>query len=126
MAKLVQLKDKDGLVYPITKGKVLFNGDTNGTVTLNETSANYEYLEIFYRNNDQQYSSVKVYQPNGKQVSLFSCFVNNTDYLMIKGAKVTISGTSIIKNGYAEFNAKGQTSITWANNTFITRVIGYK
>ena len=108
--------------------EVLYNDSTgtNGTVTLSKSSANYSYLEIFYRNNDQQYSSVKVYQPNGKYVSLLTTYMASS-YFMLKGARIQISGNKINKLGYYEGNAYNQSTLTTnANNTYIVRVLGYK
>ena len=98
---------------------------TNGSVTLSSSAGNYTYLEIFYRGNDNQYSSVKVYSPNGKDVSLL---VGNTynSRIYFKQKVVSISGTSISNVNYSQgmFNATQQ---TWVgdNNIYITRVIGY-
>lgn len=98
---------------------------TNGSVTLSSSAANYTYLEIFYKGNDSQYSSVKVFEPNGKDVSmLVSLTYNNQIYL--KQKIVTISGTSITSknNSQGNFNASQQ---GWSNVNYIyiTRVIGY-
>ncbi len=108
--------------------EVLYNDatGTNGTVTLSNSSANYSYLEIFYRNNDNQYSSVKVYNPNGKYVSLLTTYMASS-YFMLKGARIQISNDKINKLGYYEGNAYNQATLTSnANNTYITRVLGYK
>lgn len=107
---------------------VLYNNTTgtNGTVDLSETSANFTYLEIFYRNNDQQYSSVKVYNPDGKYVSLLTTYIASS-YFMMKGARIQISGNKINKLSYYEGNAYNQaTWTTSANNTYIVRVLGYR
>ena len=104
---------------------------TNGTVTLSETSANFKYLEIYYRNNDQQYDCVRVYNPNSKSAGLMSIFVTTTSsssdtYFMFKGARITISGTSITKNGYCEGNLYNETTLkNKQNNTYIVKVLGY-
>lgn len=104
---------------------------TTGTVTLSESASNFNYLEIFFRNNDNTYSSVKVYSPNNKRVSLFSVYLNTTsssgEYFMAKGANVTISGTSITKNSYCEGNFYNQNQQRDRNNnTYILKVLGYK
>lgn len=106
---------------------VLYNNSsgTNGNVTLSSSATNYTYLEIFYRGNDNQYSSVKVFEPNGKEVSLLvSLTASNQIYF--KQKIVNISGTSITNTNYsqARFNASSQ---GWSNDNYIyiTRVIGY-
>ena len=116
-------KDRSGADAPV----VLYNDatGTSGSVTLSSSAGNYTYLEIFYKGNDNQYSSVKVFEPDGKQVSmLVSLTYNNRIYF--KQKIVTISGTSITNanNSQGSFNASQQ---DWnnANYIYITRVIGY-
>lgn len=106
---------------------VLYNNSSgsNGTITLSETSANFSYIEIFYRNNDNQYNSIKVYQPNGKNVSLISMFVNNELNYVLKSARATISNNTISIVGFGETYFQSGI-INWSNNTYITRVVGYK
>lgn len=99
---------------------------TNGTVSLSETSANFTYLEIFYKNNDGQFSSVKVYSPNNKYVSLLTTYIA-TNYYMMKGARIQIVADKINKLSYYEGNAYNQA--TWtssANNNYIVKVLGYR
>lgn len=98
---------------------------TTGTVNLSETSANFEYLEIFYKQAEYTsiYNSVKVYNPNGKKVSLVAIQSEGMG-AGIASAYVSISGNKITKVG---------SNVYWTNsgnsNTdvmYITRVIGYK
>ena len=110
--------------------KVLYT-NTNGSnteITLNETSANFSYIEIFYKNNDGYYSSVKVESPNGKTACLMSIDPNSSSTLYFKGTSVVISGTSIKPNHYSEFGVKssGVTGFSSTNYNYITKVIGYK
>ena len=106
---------------------VLYNNasGTNGSVALSSSAANYTYLEIFYRGNDNQYSSVKVFEPNGKEVSLLVSLTSSSQ-IYFKQKIVNISGTSITNTNYsqARFNASSQ---GWSNDNYIyiTRVIGY-
>ena len=131
MAKSIQMKDVNNEnIYPyaLLKEFVLYDNSTGtiDTVTLSDNVSNYKYVEIFYRNNDNQYSSVKVYNANNKKISLLTCFVSG-DYFMLKGSQVQIVDNKITKRGYCEGNAYNQTTLTnKANNTYITRVVGYK
>lgn len=106
---------------------VLYNNTsgTNGNVTLSSSATNYTYLEIFYRGNDNQYSSVKVFEPNGKNVSLLVSLTASSQ-IYFKQKIVNISGTSITNTNYSQgrFNASSQ---GWTNDNYIyiTRVIGY-
>lgn len=108
--------------------EVLYNnttGGTNGTVDLSETSANFNYIEIFYRQAQYTsiYSSVRVYKPNGKQVSLVAIQAEGTG-AGIASAYVTISGTKITKNGYNIYWTNSGNANT--NAIYITRVLGYR
>lgn len=103
---------------------------SNGTITLSETSANFKELEIFFRNNDNVYNSVKVSSPNGKAVHLAA---NTTTSGMSyhKEKTISITGTTIqtrYTNGYIEYSiSSGGVSYTGANNyIYIIKVIGYR
>ena len=117
------------VVYPLYDNA---NGD-NGTITLSDSVTNYEYIEIFYRNNNDDYASVKVYQPDGKSVTLQNgVMANNATntriWLTVTG--VTISGNTItptdLRNGQVELKANTAVALTRVNHAYITRVIGYK
>ena len=105
---------------------------TNGTVTLSETSANFTYLQIFYRDSTNGYSSTKVYNPNGKTVRLTSIEATantGTYWLNLKGEGVSISGTSITVGNSSEINFKSTGAVYSTTSTtpfYITRVIGYR
>ena len=100
---------------------------TQSTVTLNETAANFQYLEIFFRSNDMLYNSVKVADPNGKNVDLVTTFPFNSDNntSLIKTTAVRINGTSItvLSYGTVVFSSNGNT-VTNSNAIFITKVVG--
>lgn len=100
---------------------------TNGDITLSDSAANYEYIEIFFRNNDNKYNSVKVYQPHGKSVSLMSQD-NNSSKVWLKVTSITISGTTITKSEACEvaLTSGSSPTISSSNNNYITRVVGYK
>lgn len=103
---------------------------TSNTVPLSESSANFESIEIYFKNNDGDYNSTKVYSPNGKTVLLTTSRTASSGARgWIKNAKVEISGSSIT------FSAdKGQITLVSAGNTAVSadsvisicKVIGYK
>lgn len=106
------------------KPVVLFSGNTNGTVTLKDSSANYEYIEILYRDYDNHYNSVKIYQPNGKMALLYGGYINDSNYFgNMKIRKITISDTSITFNRGTEWYGSSSNP---NNGIYITRVLGYK
>lgn len=102
---------------------------TTGTVTLNQTAANFSYLEIYYFNNDSFYSYTKVYSPNGKNVDLSSNTAQASGgNLFIKTKIVNINGKSITtaSTRYKEASLKSSVSVTDSNVIYITRVLGYR
>ena len=121
---------------------VLFSGGSNGTITLSESANNYNYLEIFYRdNNSAANSSIKVYSPNNKKIdlSIIQPSEDTNDPVgatWIKRTRYTISGTSIIPNttntGCFMIAKEGvvqnkySTGGTNGNYIYITRVLGWK
>ncbi len=116
-------------IKDLFKPTVLFSNDagTKENITLSDSAANYEYLEIFFTNNDRTYNSVKVYKPNGKIVSLMSIYNNNDDRIWFKTALYTISGTTMFVGNNVEARLINNSSVgVWnGNNVYITRVIGY-
>lgn len=131
--------DKGDLVSAINEvnsnmnyGAILFNSTsgTNADITLSDTTANYQYIEIFYRTSDSGYSSVKVYEPNGKEVNLISqTAVNTTPRVYGQTKRIAISGNSItnVSTSVTQYtinnNATGY--VQTQNYIYITRVIGY-
>lgn len=120
--------------------KTTFNGtilydDEDGsldTILLNDSVANYTYIEIFYRSNDDDYSSVKVYHANNKRVYLGISRANTaTPRVYIKVRTIAISGNQIgnyNNDSYAEYikNNNSTGAINKTNNIYIMTVVGYK
>lgn len=110
-------------------GQVLYDNSTgtNGTVTLSDSAVNYDYIDIFYRDNDDTYSSVRVNKPNGKNADISTIERWGTT-LYIKQKRITISGNKITNGNATEANFTTAPKIginTTANNIYITKVIGY-
>lgn len=111
-------------------GTELYNNTTgsNSAITLSESAADFTYLEIFYRNNDNYYNSTKIYQPNGKIAYLDADYpyTSGEGYSYAKKTSVQISGTSITPINYAELTIMPTgANIQNKNNIYITRVVGY-
>lgn len=111
-------------------GTELYNNTTgsNSAITLSESVANFTYLEIFYRNNDNYYNSTKIYQPNGKIAYLDADYpyTSGEGYSYAKKTSVQISGTSIRPINYVELTIMPTgANIQNKNNIYITRVVGY-
>lgn len=107
---------------------------TTGTVTLNETSANFAYLEIFYGKNNGRtnaivYSSTRIFSANGKKASLVWEAVETTNANQFICATYTISGTSLSKTyeGYVNVNTGGGHNVSVSNNEIkVFRVVGHR
>ena len=111
----------------LLKPKTLFENDSgsNANITLNDNVENYEYIEIFYRNNDNFYSSRKFYKPSGQKLVLDSYYVSSSS-IVFKMNYITISGTSVTRNQFIEANKNNITQNDTSRNVYITRVFGYK
>lgn len=120
--------DKSNIVNSINSlvPVALFNGTTADTVTLSDSAANYSYIEIFFEGANN-FSSVKVFEPNNKNVYLISGWLNNNTNGNIKIANVNISGTSITKINYSAINYSTNSIFTNEENGItIRKVLGYK
>ena len=134
MENYIQLKDKEkNNVYPKTYEKVLYDNATGTTsnITLSKTSANFNYIEIFYYSTYARttHYSQKIYSPNGKNVCLIHEAVDAGDsrYWYNAQAMVSISGKnlSFIYNGGAQIGPGSTGQFSIANIIYITRVVGY-
>lgn len=98
---------------------------TNTTLTLNDSVANYEDIEIFYKSNDNAYSSVKVNNANNKNICLINMTPNATNnVLYVKATVVKAQNNSItVVDGLEGYGSGG---ITTGNKNYIVKVVGYK
>lgn len=102
---------------------------TSGTVTLSETSANFSYLDIYYKKVDSSnIASARIYAPNGKRVALSTIGQISTTSVQIERANISISGTSITKADYNYANIPNGSSqtVASANELNIVKVVGYR
>ena len=115
----------------VMKAYTLYS-NTSGTqsnITLSSSSANYNYIEIYYKNNDNRTSYTKVYDPNGKYVSLFMTSYYPT-WIFWRAVEVYIYGTSLTwldnTKGWAQIDNNGYLDMHGDENLiYITRVVGY-
>jgi hypothetical protein len=111
-----------------TKPVVLYDNASgnNGSITLSETSANFNYIEIYYRSTDNIYSCTKVYQPNNKEVDLSVNFYSLALYGKCEAVK--IQGTAINRDKYGSWSIQqnGSASVATTADIYITRVVGYR
>ena len=125
---VLQVYDDEG--NEILNENVLYNNESgsNGTIALSETAKNFKYIEIIFRDNDNTYARVRVYNPDGKYVDISTISRWGTT-LYIKQKRITISGNKITNGNTAEasFTTAPKIAInTTANNIYITRVVGYR
>lgn len=115
------------------KPTTLYNNSsgTSGTVTLNQSAANFNYIEIFYISSYTHCSSVRMTNPNGKIALLesFHVFASESGTVVGQSRIVRIDGTSIATVGssdqYGEWWSYNN-SINAINQIKIHKVIGYK
>ena len=107
-------------------GVSLYNNSSgnNGTITLSETAANFQYIEIFYGGGGGQHRSVKVYSPNGKVANLIWT-THDTANIVFRSANYSISGTAISRTSETKYD-KYNNTITSSTETTIYKVIGYR
>lgn len=129
--------DKESIYYNSCVPIILYENATGntGTVTLNQTAADFRYMEIYYKryaNTDvwgNHFSkSVKIDSPNGKNATLDIAIPAEDTLTQVCTKIVSISGTTITvkREGYGTI-ADGSTSIAGTQNAiYITKVIGYK
>lgn len=110
---------------------VLFDNDSNSSVNivLEDSAANYEKLVICYRTNMNQFSSVEVWHPNNKTVSLGFVTTFSDNNVWFKHLEVNINGENVNAVGtrhQASINASGVVYYEVVDTVFVTQVIGYK
>lgn len=108
---------------------------TTGSITLYDSAANFTYLEVYYTDNDDaQPHSVKMYAPNGKNITL-SCIEPDIFYqyptVNIHTSKWTISEntvTPVMCTRWIMRNIELEPSFAVTEDHYvkITRILGYK
>lgn len=107
---------------------VLFNGSSNSKITLSQSAASFNYLEIFFTdNNGKGGGYTKVYNPDGQTVILNIMEAASTIYS--RQTAYTISGTAItpdtVAASYFRITSAGAVSTSIGTNYIkITRVLG--
>jgi hypothetical protein len=131
MTQLAQYQVK-GLLPVVLYDNASGSG-TATSVTLAQTAANFQYLEIFFGTNSniRGLESVRVYAPNGKYVNLSGggkrgTLGTNNDQAYLYGDTWYISGTSFtFQHGAYLLNEGGTVGSAGGRQVSIFRVIGY-
>lgn len=114
------------------EGTVLYESQegTISDISLNESSANFKYLEIFFFDDHSLCKSEKIFNPNGKRASLSTFNVYAKSGTVFANSRIIkISGTSISNDtegdGYGQWISWNNT-INATNNIKIYKIVGYK
>ena len=108
---------------------------TGGSITLSQSAANFNYLEVIYSKWGKYYASTKVHSPSGKTVSLTDSYYDNSNapdnnLHQILTTIISISGTSVTvlsgNTGLTNLNYNNQVGLFNNNELYIHRIIGYK
>ena len=113
-----------------TDGSVLYEDETgiNTTVNLNESVANYKYIDIFFRDDNNIYDTKRFFVKNGAWYTLqITQFEEASSNVVIRGKNIQLNADKIYNGKYCAvvLNASGN-MLYWNNNIYICKVIGYK
>ena len=113
-------------IEDLFSGRVLYDNSngSNGSITVNETSENFECFEIFFHDDHYHYNSVKVYSPNGKEVCLFGVY-HASGHTNLKSTIVKIQNNSITPISYTDAIIATPSITSDTNFIYITRVVAY-
>lgn len=114
--------------YLQEEGDILFEGDTNTNVSLNDSVANYNFIEIYYSlrtSGEDYFQSVKVHNPQGKKCSLFAS-LPNSGYVIIGMGAVLLDGYAISFLSNNTFIGSDMNNAVTANELHIFKVVGYR
>ena len=110
------------------EGKVLFSGDENSRISLNESLVNFSSVEIHYslRTSGVDYfQSVKVHNPQGKHCSLMSA-LPNAGYVIVGMGTVYLDGESITFTTNCTFANGDMNNPVTTDEMHIFTVIGFR
>lgn len=131
--------DKDGAVQ--VYGDVLLNGNniksetlysnsagTNETFELLQSAANFQYLDIYYKNFEGDEAFTRIHSPNGKTVTLFGVDPQvSATATYFRACKLVINGTSVTVSNQMQswIQNTSANTVALAAAIKITKVIGY-
>ena len=112
--------------------EVLYNGNSAGTITLSLAAGNFEYLEIFYTDNNGKTGGYsKVYSPGNKTVSLSITESGDNGNTYIRRTNYTFSNLTMTPDlttaGYIRVNGSSAWSNSIGTNYIkIVRILGHR
>lgn len=106
---------------------------TNSNITLSQTIANFKYIEVFVRNNENNFlhAGQKFYTNNSTSINIqLNLLSNGNGAADVKGLRCLINGTSLTMSYFYKATIiSGQTpsSGTGTNSgLYIYKIVGYK
>lgn len=112
-------------------GVQLFSSNgTSGTITLSDSILNYDYIEIYYKENtSDSFYCVKIAPTFKSKWLINSIHYSASDaYTVLNARKLTITNTTITQSdiAYTNLHSNQYPTVRTENNLFILKVIGYK
>lgn len=122
---------------PVYSSETLYNNEqgSNGTITLSKSIDNFDYIEVFFKDNtNTMIKSIKKPKTNINfwlPLSFTTFYIsNNVNYTDIRMRGIQISGTSLynVANSYGYINFPGSNPASqWNDNyIYVIKVIGYR
>ncbi len=116
----------------VMKATALYNNDsgTNGTITLSQDLSNFDYLDVFFKADGGNFSSKRIYSPDGKSIHLcLSAAYSPTNTFMIFASLITCVGTSVTWNNdndvFFAVNTSDTHTFNFERNLYIYKIVGY-
>lgn len=109
-------------------GTVLYEDEvgTTGDITLSDSVANYDYIEIQCKRGEFVYGSGKLSNINGKTISLSTNYTTSSQmYVYSKVITVLENVITAVRANLAYFSNSSSTSFSSDDSHYIVRVIGY-
>ena len=106
------------------------NGSVDNSNTLNDYIQNYDYVEVFYKTNDNNENSGKFVTKNRSNISIcLNCNTISDTYIWLQNALYTLNSDKITRNKEKVIRISAS-AIDYSENTTnifrITKVVGYK
>lgn len=111
------------------EGDVLFSSESGATgdIVLSKSAANYEYLELFYRLNNEVYviDSTRIHNPNGRIASLGGGYYAAANIIQFTTCTYLVNGTSLGRSNNFYVNLGADGSYGGASGIRVMRVTGF-
>ena len=101
---------------------------TSGTVTLNETAANFSKIDIYFSKGGAYFNMTSLYSPNNSGASLITGYMGTATSGQLQIPTIFINGTTITKTGTGGINFTDQAVLRVfnGNEILIYKVVGYR